>query len=121
VLLFAEYGRLVLFEEEGIERIEPRCPERALLVDPGAGFVEWGRFEGEPVLAPRAATPNQARALQEPNVLRYGVERDLEGRCELRHPSLAPSQPLQDGPSRWIGESQQGVIEPFRQRPSFNL
>jgi hypothetical protein len=63
------------------------------------------------VLAPRHAAAHQVGALEDADVLRDGIERDVERRGELRHARLAPREALQDGPAGGIREGDQGVVE----------
>ncbi len=63
------------------------------------------------MVAPRDAAAHQARALQNADVLRHGIERDVEGRGNLGDARVAVRESLQDAAPRLVGERYQGVVQ----------
>src|SRR6185436_19045063 len=67
--------------------------------------------EGEEMIPARDAPPNEARALQDPDVLGDRVERDRERRRDFGYPRVAGSEALEDAATGFVRERNQGVIE----------
>src|SRR4051794_5692195 len=94
----------VVGTQGGLERVEAACPEVAVAIDPFGRVVQGVWIEREEVIAAGDAALHQAGALEDADVLRNGVERDVEGRGELRYARLTLAQPMQDRTARFIGK-----------------
>src|SRR5205823_1884543 len=95
----------------GFEDVEAGIPELARALHPLRELVEGFRIQREEMIAPGNATADQAGALQQPDVLRHRVQRDVEGRRHLRHASLARGELAEDLAARLVREGDQGVVE----------
>src|SRR5437762_14178112 len=57
--------------EHPFERIEPRLPEPAIVLEPGRGLAQRRGIEPETVLAPAHGAADEARPLEDRHVLRH--------------------------------------------------
>jgi hypothetical protein len=76
--------------------------------------VEGVRVEGDEMVAPGDPALHEAGALEDADVLRYRVERDVEGRRDLRHARLALAQAMEDRAPRVVGQRGEDGIEEHR-------
>ena len=100
--------------QRGFEEVEAGGPFRACLYHPLGDLVERPGLEREEVLAPGHAPLHQPGALQDADVLRHRVERDVERLGDLGDARLAGGEAPQDAAARVVGEGDQGVVELHR-------
>src|SRR5262245_19812103 len=97
--------------EQGSQSVDALAPEHSPPFEPGGGFVQPPRIEGQKVTSSGAPAAAEAGALEDADVLRNGVERYREGLGHLRHACLSSGKPIEDRPARPVGERDQGVIK----------
>jgi hypothetical protein len=81
-------------------------------VDPRRGLVEGAGVAGQEVLPPDPPALHQLRALEDPDVLRDRVQRDVERRGQIGDPRLALGEAVEDGAPRGVGEGTERVVQP---------
>src|SRR5205085_5433653 len=101
----------ILRAQRRLEVVEARIPELARAAHPLREVVERLRLERQEMVPTGDAPAYEARALEEADVFRHRVERDVEGRRHLRHPRIARGELAQDLAARLVGERDQGVVE----------
>jgi hypothetical protein len=103
--------------QDSVQSREPFAPEFLLSGDPGSRFVQRRGIQREQVLAPVDASPDELGTLEYPDVLRDGVERNLERLGKRGHTRVTLAQPRQDRPPGAVGKGKQGLIQIVRRRP----
>ena len=94
-----------------IEGIELRVPEAAVAGDPFRGAREWCGGEAAAMDAAVALAHEQARTLEDAEVLRDGRERHVEGLRQLGHRGFGHGEPRQHRAARGIGQRAERRIE----------
>src|SRR5205823_8836127 len=78
--------------QQRFQRVEPRLPELAVMLEPAGRLPQRLGPETEPVLAPADAAAYQPGSLQHLHVLRDPVERDGESAREAADVELPPAR-----------------------------
>src|SRR3954447_5162910 len=106
---------------EGVSAIEalPQCveallPEAAVRLDPLRRVAKRRAAQARGPELRGAATLDQARALEDPQVLRDGLDRDRKRRGELVHGRLAGGEPGEDRAARRVRQGGEGRAQLVR-------
>lgn len=96
------------------ERVEARLPEPAVALDPAGGILHRARAADEPAAAYPAVLRmrDEARALEDAQMLVDAGERDSERTRQFGDGGIAPREPGEDRPARGVGECREGGVEP---------
>ena len=79
--------------------------------DPFGGTVEWLCVERQDVLSTAHVPAHQTGPLEQPDVLRYRVERNREWLGDVGHPGVTAREELENGAASGICQSDQDVVE----------
>jgi len=93
------------------ERIQPRFPEAAMLVQPARRGLQRAWHEHHPVRATLDASSQEARGLEHAQVLRDSGQRHVERFRQLSHGGRRPRQPFEDRATRRIREGRKGRVQ----------
>jgi hypothetical protein len=93
------------------ESVEALFPEGAVVRDPVGGGRERFRIDTAVVDPPLAAALEESCLFENPDVLRDGGQRDIEGPGEVGDPGLSEGQPREDGPPGRVRKGREGAIE----------
>jgi len=102
---------LALLDDELLQGGQAVFPEAAIELHPAGGLGHRRGVEREQVLAALHRAGDEAGALEDADVLRDGVERDVEGLGDLGDAPLPRAQPVQDRAAGVVGEGDEDVIE----------
>jgi hypothetical protein len=115
---------VVFLLQEGVEGAQAADPLSAMVFDPLGGGVERLGVQRQDVLAAAHFAADEARTLEEPDVLRHRVQRNRKRLCEIGDARFAARELLENCASRRIRERDQRVIERrcrARQRSPFRV
>jgi len=94
-----------------VEAVEALFPERAVLRDPVGGRRQRLRIEATVVDATLAALLDEPGVLEDFQVLRYGGQRHVERRREIRDARFPERESREDGAARRVREGGKRPIE----------
>jgi hypothetical protein len=109
LLLFVR-GRLRL-GEISLECVELPFPELTIAFDPLSRVLHRLRHQAAAVHATIPVPPDEARAFEHAQMLRYGGERHFVRRCKLADGSFAERQPREDAAAGGVGERRESGVE----------
>ena len=104
------------FLEQGVEALEARLTELAVVLQPAGGVGSGWRLEPAGAALGVAAARDQAGVLQHLEVLGDRGLAHLERLGELLDRGLAQREPREDRPSRRVGKSGEGGVELMSRR-----
>jgi len=104
-------GPRLVGSEALIETIEAALPESTVLLEPVDRLLERRRLEARGPKLGRATAGDEAGALEHPEVLRDGLERDRERLGQLVHRGLALGETTEDRSAGGVGEGREGDAE----------
>ena len=99
------------FLEQGVEALEARLEQRAVVLQPAGGVGQRLGLEPAGAALGVAAARDQAGALQHLEMLGDRGLAHRERLGELVHRGLAQRQPGEDRPARRVGKSGEGGVE----------
>src|SRR5437867_6869746 len=99
--------------QQRLERVEPRFPELAIVLEPPGCLPQRLGPEPEPVLAAADAAANQSRALQHLQVLRDRIEGNREPARAAADVALTPRPDAENGAAGRVGD---GRVHPVQLR-----
>jgi hypothetical protein len=102
---------LIFLAQQIINCFQTCSPESLLIGNPFLDSQKRIGAESQDVLPADSSALDELRAFQKLDVLGYGIERDLEGRCQVGHPRFGPRETTEDLATGWICECDQRVVE----------
>lgn len=100
--------------QKGIQALELRLPELAVLLKPLDGVAERSRFQSPWTPLRISSAGDQSCAFHYFKVLGDGWLGHGERLCQLHYRGLALGQSSQDGSARGIGQRRKGCVETSR-------
>src|SRR2546421_12292853 len=97
--------------QDALQRVQPRLPERAVVIDPARGIAQVGWHEGDEVVAADDAAAHQPGSFEHLDVFRDRVQRDGKGASQLGDAPLAAAEVVQDGAARGVGKRAKGGVQ----------
>jgi hypothetical protein len=94
-----------------VEPLQAFAPEAAMEFEPICYFAKTRRIEPAGAKRAVALLGKEPRSLENPQVPRYGGQRNIEWLCELADGRLAARQTREDRAPRRVGEGGKRVIE----------
>src|SRR5581483_6481298 len=104
-LLFLQFAQIF------VETIEALLPESSIFVDPFGDVFERAGLEVAGTPLGLAATGDQARALQDLEMLGNRRHADVERLRQFGHRGVAGGEPCEDGAAGGIGEGGEGIAQ----------
>lgn len=79
--------------------------------DPFGGTCDWVSVERQDVLSPAHVPAHQSGALEQPDVLRHGVERNREWRCDVGYAGVSVRESLENRAASGVRQRDQDVVK----------